>query len=191
VARFNNDRNMEQLRVKVCHLIGWTQYTRATIGETALPFAVSVTGPADYPGMFGSAVRQRDVDLVARFYVGAFLHTAAPGAGSTTLAAAASIPGTVPNRVLPAGDLRDGKGGTFTYGHPSGTFTLTARPVLGASPDDTRFAEVSFPRTARIICDGTIYIKNQTHPDVAAWKEADARTAHSFFLEADSVIVHR
>jgi hypothetical protein len=68
---------------------------------------------------------------------------------------------------------------------------LNARPVLAESPNDIRFAELSFPRTARIICDGTIYIKNQTHVDNAAWKQADERTAHSFFLEADSVIVHR
>jgi 2-methylaconitate isomerase len=136
---------ISELRFKVANLIGWNQYTLETIREAALPFAVSVTGPTDYTGMFGSSVHKQDIDLVARFYVGPFMHTAALGTGSTTLAAAASIPGTVPNRVLPAGALRGGKGGTFTYGHPSGTFTLTARPVLGASPDDTRFAEVSFP----------------------------------------------
>jgi hypothetical protein len=185
------EERITELRLKVARLIGWDQFTIDTIREAALPFAVSVTAPADYAGMFGQSVRKQDIDLVARFYVGTLLHTAAPGTGSTTLAAAASIPGTVPNHVLAAGDLRDGNGGTFTYGHPSGTFTLTARPILTDTPNDTRFAEVSFPRTARIICDGTVYIKNQTHPDITVWKEADQRTAQSFFLEADSVIVHR
>lgn len=86
----------------------------------ALPWAVSVTAPAGYTGMFGRTVQAKDVDLVARSYVGPVMHTAGPATGSATLAAATSIPGTVPNRVLPDGDLKAGKGSAFTYGHPSG-----------------------------------------------------------------------
>jgi 2-methylaconitate cis-trans-isomerase PrpF len=184
------DRIIE-LRLKIAQLIGWNQYTLKTIGDVALPWAVSVLKPTDYAGMFGQSVRAQDVDLVARFYASDVLHSAAPGTGSCTLAAGASIPGTIPNRVLPPGDLRDGKGGGFTFGHPSGTFALTTKPIPGNEPNDTRFAEMSYPRTARIISDGTIYIKNEAHEDTKAWKHASEVTAQSFFLQADSVIVQR
>jgi 2-methylaconitate cis-trans-isomerase PrpF len=117
--------------------------------------------------------------------------SAVPGTGSSCLAAAASFPGTVPNSILAAGNLKAGKGGTVSFGHPSGTFSLTAEPVLAASPNDISFAKVAHPRTARIICDGTIYIKNERPPEATAWKEADEITAESFFLEADDVSITR
>src|SRR6516164_5394544 len=49
-------------------------------------------------------------DLVVRFYIESILHTAAPCTGSCCLGAAAAIPGTVPNRILAAGDLKAGEG---------------------------------------------------------------------------------
>jgi 2-methylaconitate isomerase len=115
------------------------------------------------------------------------MHTAAPATGSCCLAAAASIPGTVPNRVLASGDLKAGKGGTLTFGHPSGTFSVKAEPVVAASPNDVTSKHAVYPRTARIICDGTVYIKNERPPQYAAWREVDEITAASFYLEGDSV----
>ncbi len=53
------------------------------------------------------------------------------------------------------------------------------------------FATVEYPRTARIISDGTVYIKNERPPEATAWKEADEITAESFFLEADDVSIAR
>jgi 2-methylaconitate isomerase len=180
-----------ELRLKVVQRIGWNQYALDSIRKAALPFAVSVTGPRDYTTMDGGTVHAKDIDLVARFYVESVMHTAAPGAGSSCLAAAASIPGTVPSSILATGNLKAGKGGTVTFGHPSGTFSLTAEPVLAASPNDISFAKVAYPRTARIICDGTVYIKNERPPEATAWKEADEITAESFFLEADDVSITR
>jgi 2-methylaconitate cis-trans-isomerase PrpF len=141
--------------------------------------------------MDGGTVHAKDIDLVAPFYVESVMHTAAPGTGSSCLGAAASIPGTLPGSILAAGNLKAGKGGTVTFGHPSGTFSLTAEPVLAASPNDISFAKVAYPRTARIICDGTVYIKNERPTGGTAWKEADEITAESFYLEADDVSVSR
>lgn len=183
-----------ELRLKVVQLIGWNQYALDSIRKAALPFAVSVTvtRPRDYTTIDGGTVHAKDIDLVARFYVESVMHTAAPGTGSNCLAAAASIPGTVPSSILLAtGNLKAGKGGTVTFGHPSGTFSLTVEPVLAASPNDISFAKVAYPRTTRIICDGTVYIKNERPPEATAWKEADEITAESFFLEADDVSITR
>ena len=49
------------------------------------------------------------------------------------------------------------------------------------------FKQVAYPHTARIIRDGTVYIKNEQPAQYAAWKEIDEITAASFYLEGDSV----
>jgi len=194
-ATFDKPPGMEsrltELRLKVAQLIGWNQYTLDLIRQAMLPVAVSVTAPCDYTDLDGDRVQVADIDLVARFYFDSVMHAAAPGSGSTCLGAAASIPGTIPNRVLAAGDLKAGKGGQLTFGHPSGRFVLTSQPVLGASPNDTTFVKLAFPRTARIICDGRVYIKNNRPPEHSAWVEADEITAASFFLYADEVSIQK
>jgi len=50
---------------------------------------------------------------------------------------------------------------------------------------------LNFPRTARIICDGTVYIKEGPKSAKATWTEADEVAAASFFLLGDSVSVQR
>ena len=182
---------LTELRLKIAELIGWDQYTLDTIGKATLPFAVSVAAPADYTDLDGDQVDAAGIDLVARFYLESIMHSAAPGSGSTCLAAAAAVPGTVPNQVVRDGDLRAGKGGDLTLGHPSGTFALHVEPVLGAAPNDVTYSALSFPRTARIICDGTVYIKNERPPENSAWVEADDLTAASFFLRGDDVSIQK
>jgi 2-methylaconitate isomerase len=152
---------------------------------------VSVTPPQGYTDLDGRTVQASSVDLVARFYLESIMHTAAPGSGSTCLAAAAAVPGTVPSRVLGDGSVKSGKGGQFTLGHPSGTFSLNVEPVLGSDPLAVQYQALTFPRTARIICDGTVYVKNQRPPEHSAWVEADELTAASFFLHGDNISVQR
>ncbi len=182
---------LSELRLKIAQLIGWTQYTIETIGKTTLPFAVSVTGPADYAGLGGIPVKGAQIDLAARFYLESIMHSAAPGSGSTGLAAAASIPGTVPNAVLRDGALKYGAGGDFTLGHPSGVFALHVEPVLGKGPNDVAYTALNFPRTARVICDGTVYIKNNRPPEHNAWVAADDLTAACFFLHGEDITVQK
>ncbi|MEZ5114958.1 MAG: PrpF domain-containing protein [Candidatus Nanopelagicales bacterium] len=182
---------LTELRLKIAQLIGWDQYTIDTIGKATLPFAVSVTGAASYTDLDGDQVKASDVDLVARFYLESIMHSAAPGSGSTCLAATAAVPGTVPNTVLSDGPMKSGSGGDFTLGHPSGTFTLHVEPVLGDDPTAVTYTALNFPRTARIICDGTVYIKNERPPEASAWTEVDALTAASLFLRADDVSVQK
>jgi 2-methylaconitate cis-trans-isomerase PrpF len=185
------ESRLTELRLKVAKLIGWNQYTLDLIRKAALPFAVSVTTPRNYTDLDGDVIQAGDIDLVTRFYVESVMHTAAPGSGSTCLGAAASIPGTIPNRVLATGDFKAGKGGRLTFGHPSGRFVLTSQPALGISPNDTTFAKLAFPRTARIISDGRVYIKNNRPPEHSAWVEVDETTAASFFLYADEVSIQK
>lgn len=143
--------------------------------------------------MTGSKVKAGNVDLVARFYAGighSGMHTAAPGSGSTCLAAAVAIPGSIPNQVLGGGPLKSGKGGDFTFGHPSGEMTFHTEPILDKDPDKIGYKTLTFPRTARIICDGTAYIKEHRANGVT-WQEADDYTAASFFMLGDTISVQR
>ncbi len=183
---------MEELRMRIAHLMGWKDQTRETIAKVAMPFAVSVTPSADYTALTEEKVKGGEVDLVARFYAESVMHTAAPGSGSTCLAAAASVPGTIPNRALGTGPLKSGKGGDFTLGHPSGRFGLHVEPILDKEdPNKISYKALSFIRTARIICDGTIYIKQTRPADNVSWIAADAYKASSFFIDGDSVKIQR
>lgn len=182
---------LTELRLKIAQLIGWNQYTLDTIGKATLPFAVSVAAPATYTDLDGHEVKAEAVDLVARFYLESIMHSAAPGSGSTCLAAAAAIPGTVPNRALRDGALKAGQGGDLTLGHPSGTFGLKTSPILGPDPTAPTFAELSFPRTARIICDGTVYIKVNRPSEQTAWVVANDLDAASYFLRGEDISVQR
>jgi len=186
-------KRLAELRLKISHLMGWTKMTAEESINSTMPFAVSIAPPTDYTSLTGSKVKAGDLDLVARFYAsgGGFIgmHTAAPGSGSTCLAAAVALPGSIPNQVLADGPLKSGKGGDFTFGHPSGDFTLHTEPVLDKDPNKIRYKTLSFPRTARIICDGTVYIKEGSRSPQLTWTEADEVTAASFFLLGDNISV--
>ena len=159
-----------------------------------MPFAVSVAPPADHTSLTGTQVRAADVALVARWYAGMGfigMHTAAPGSGSTCLGAAAAIPGTIPNQILAQGPFKSGKGGNFRFGHPGGTFTLHVEPTLDRDITRIRYKTLNFPRTARIICDGTVYIRERHRADTVSWKEADTYTASSFYMLGDNISIQR
>ena len=93
--------------------------------------------------------------------------------------------------MLAEGSMKSGSGGDFTLGHPSGTFGLHVEPVIPDDPTAVTFTALTFPRTARILCDGTVYIKNEQPPEIKDWVEAYEITATSFFLDEDQVSVQR
>jgi hypothetical protein len=59
--------------------------------------------------------------------------------------------------VLGNGSLKSGKGGDSTEGHPSGKVQPSREPILDRDPSKITFKTLNFSRTARIICDGTVY----------------------------------
>jgi 2-methylaconitate cis-trans-isomerase PrpF len=72
-------RRLEELRMKIAHSIGWTDYTLETISKVALPVSVSVARPADNCTTMGANIRAHEIDLVARFYLKSGMHTVAMG----------------------------------------------------------------------------------------------------------------
>jgi hypothetical protein len=142
------EKRLAELRLKASHLMGWTSMTAEQSLNSTMPFAVSITAPADYTSMTGSTVKAADVDLVARWYASdghIGMHTAAPGSGSTCLGAAVAVPGTIPNQALAQGPLKSGKGGDLTFGHPSGEFTLHTEPNLDNDPNKISYRHSPSP----------------------------------------------
>lgn len=82
-------------------------------------------------------------------------------------------------------------GSDLNFGHPSGTFSLHVEPTLSDSPNKIGYRALAFRRTARIICDGTIYIKQNRPAGQRSWGEADDVTASSFLLYGDHITVQR
>ena len=93
--------------------------------------------------------------------------------------------------MLRDGPLKSRTGGDFTFGHPSGTMTFHTEPILDKDPNRIGYKTLNFPRTARIICDGTVYIKESHRSAQAAWKEPDEITTASFFMLGDNISVQR
>jgi hypothetical protein len=55
--------------------------------------------------------------------------------------------------------------------------------VLNSDPNKIPYSALNFPRTACIICDGTVYIKQARPADTVSWIEADEYAASSFVME--------
>jgi hypothetical protein len=109
--------------------MGWTKMTAEESINSTMPIAISIAPPADYTSFTGSQAKAGDVDLVARFLrigrrVPRNAHTAVRRSGSTCLAVAVALPGSIPNQVPGDGPLRSRTGGDITFGHPSGEMTV-------------------------------------------------------------------
>ena len=69
--------------------------------------------------------------------------------------------------------------------------TFHVEPIPDKDPNKVRYKTLNFPKTARIICDDTVYIKEGHRSSEATWTEVDDYTASSFFMLGDSVSVQR
>ncbi|VTU33547.1 3-methylitaconate isomerase [Variovorax sp. PBL-H6] len=114
-----------------------------------VPKLAFVATPQDYTASNGSRVLWTDVQLLARILSMGVLHHAMTGTGAVALAAALSVPGTVPQRL-------GIKTMPVHFGHPSGKARVGAETVRTASGWHVR--SVSLSRSARRLMDGHIFV---------------------------------
>jgi len=118
-----------------------------------IPFFAIVSKPQDYRCYNGKVVSRESIDITARLLFMLKMHKTYPVSGATSTGAAAKIPGTVVYEILSQiTRQRD----SIRIGHPAGVIRVQAEV---ATCDGLELKKAIFSRTARIIMDGTVFLK--------------------------------
>jgi len=145
---------LEALRAQAAVVMGLAGSAgEATRDRPATPKLCFVAPPADYRAADGRRVGAGDIDLLARILSMGRLHHAMTGTGGVAIAAAASIPGTLVQRLLRAAPV-DGR---VRFGHPSGTLSVAAQASLSVD-GRWRIDKVSMTRSARRLMQGSVFV---------------------------------
>ncbi len=146
---------LREIRGKAAARIGFvTEWTKVDEESPLLPFVVFVSPPSDYISYSHRPVKAEDMDLKARLIFMNNLHEAMAGTGSMCIAAASRIKGSLVNQALgkPTSDK------TLSIGHPNGIMHVAVETKENDSVEGVSFVKLGFPRTARKIMDGTVYV---------------------------------
>lgn len=144
---------LEDIRSHAAALVGLVDDpSRATRRSPSLPMLALVAAPRDYTSAVGTEVAADDTDLCARAVTVQRMHHAYPMTVLTCTAAAARLPGTIPNEVTThTGD------GPVRIGHAKGI--AEAAVTLDGDAADPHVAAVSVTRTARRLMAGELYYR--------------------------------
>jgi len=143
---------ISEIKDKTAERIGLVSNWKAADPNSFLPFVAVVAKSADYTTSNGEQVGASAIEFLSRLVILNGCHPAYAGTGAICTAACASIPGSVPNKLLrsPTEIVR--------IGHPKGVM-----PVKSALRETTKgsgyeFSFLGFSRTARKIMDGVVYV---------------------------------
>ena len=144
--------HLEEIRAKVAVMIGMaSDPAEATAKNPAFPMIAMVAPPQDYFNANGGrTISGKDVSLVSRLMFMQVLHKTYAGTGTVCTGAAAKIPGTLVNRMIPDVDTVE----TIKIGHPAGIIQIEARV------EDGIVTRAAFSRTARRIMEGYVWVLN-------------------------------
>lgn len=142
---------LEEVRAKAAVLAGMSPDEKtATEKQPAFPMIAFVGPRMEYEDFTtGKTIAADDVDFVSRMMFMQVLHKTYPGTGTACTGAAAKIPGTIVNQMIPHIDSIT----EIKIGHPAGVIKVTA------DMQDGQLTKAAFARTARRIMEGYVYIE--------------------------------
>ncbi|WP_066621027.1 2-methylaconitate cis-trans isomerase PrpF family protein [Clostridium magnum] len=142
-----NLKLIEEVRSIAAEMCGFASKEEATKKSPAVPKSTLVSAPAEYIDLSGSKRSKEDMDLVIRMMSMQKPHRALAITGAVCTTAAASIEGTLVNKLIQKGDDK------IRIAHPGGIMETVAKVK------DGRVECVKVVRTARKIMDGYVYTR--------------------------------
>lgn len=151
-------RRLEAVRAEAAVVMGLAPSADvASRDHQANPKVAIVCPPRPHTVAGGRAIETAEVDLVTRMVSMGLVHHAMPATGSTALALAALIPGTVPHEV--AGNPA---GGLVRIGHSSGIIPVEAE--LDGTGGNWNARRVTVWRSARRLMEGVVLVPAALRP---------------------------
>ncbi|WP_249869159.1 PrpF domain-containing protein [Oceanobacillus saliphilus] len=118
----------------------------------AIPKIAMVAAPQDYTTTSGKEIKAKEIDILAKMISMEKLHRTFAGSGLYNLAAAALLPGTIPNQLSNTRYTQENQ--IVRIGHPDGI----AEVQVSLTEDQEDVFSVGLERTARRIMKGEVFI---------------------------------
>lgn len=149
---------LEKIRSVAAEKIGFVKDWRDATEKTPfIPFVVFLTEPVDYRSFTsGLEISADSVDIVARQILEQNMHEAYAGTAAVCTGTAARIPGTIVNELV-SNSIKQTE--TVRIGSPSGVFPI--KTIVKNDNNEPHLIKASFGRTARIIMDGHVHVRNK------------------------------
>ncbi|AQR96188.1 2-methylaconitate cis-trans isomerase PrpF family protein [Clostridium saccharoperbutylacetonicum] len=138
---------IEEIRSIAAEMCGFASKEEATKKSPAVPKSTIVSASADYVDLSGNERKEEDMDLVVRMMSMQKPHKALAITGAVCITAAASIEGTLVNKLV------QNSSDKITIGHPGGVTDTIAQS------NGEKIESVKILRTARRIMDGHVYTR--------------------------------
>jgi 2-methylaconitate cis-trans-isomerase PrpF len=141
---------IERLRGAACEALGYVDdaCNSANISP-GVPKLAFLSESRTYTTSDGETVRADEINLTARIMSMQKLHPVYGVSGASCTAAAALLPGTIPNRIVDSTDEE------VVLGHPKGPMAVTAE--VDSEARDVK--AVTVPRTQRRLIEGMAYFQ--------------------------------
>lgn len=145
----DNLKLIEEIRSIAAEMCGFSSKEKATKESPAVPKATIISEPADYVDLGGHRINKGDMDVVVRMMSMQKPHRAIAITGAVCITAAASIEGTLVNKIVKCN--RD----KVKIAHPGGIMETVAKL------DDGNIEYIKVIRTARRIMKGYVYTRGE------------------------------
>ena len=141
----------ETIRAHGAVAMGLIDDIEEAVSRQHTPKVAFVAPAKTYQASSGKQVAEADIDLLVRAMSMGQLHHAMMGTAAVAIAIASAVPGTLVNLAAGGGEREQ-----VTFGHPSGTLTVSGKAEnVGGS---WQAVKAGMSRSARVLMEGTVRI---------------------------------